>query len=457
MATASAKACLFLLLGDALASDVAPSPPPRVKPTWQGKLNTYSIASVARREGRGDWNEITQGNKIVLPRKVLDYLQDRGLPYDKFQLLNPNAEKDSRIRLFTGPLDFCAADGECYLPTWVMKQLGIKAGEPCAVATACFPDCAFVKFQPHTSDFLDITDHYVVLTRTLEQMGGLTMGASIRVTDGKRTYLLDVLEVRGKSTSNVRDDSNGRGVAIGLMECPIEFDEPKDLVKKKPKKATAEEGGADGGTDAAAAAADTATVSSSSSSAGSSASSNAAGGSRRPAVGARRGRSPPAPSAEELDPDRWTVGPDDAAERVRALAFWGPIIPTGWDPDQPAPVPKFYARREAEARGEVPADVASPFSGKARTLGGSGGESESAEPKTEVAKARAAAKAAKEAKEAAAAAAAEAEAAATAAAIPPSHPAVAVAMQLLAALQALLAAVIKLLRTLLSPADVSFD
>ena len=31
-------------------------------------------------------------------------------------------------RLYTGPLDFCAADGECYLPSWVMKQLGIKAG-----------------------------------------------------------------------------------------------------------------------------------------------------------------------------------------------------------------------------------------------------------------------------------------------------------------------------------------
>jgi hypothetical protein len=187
----------------------------------------------ARREGRRDWNEVTQGNKVVLPAQVLDYLTSRNLPYDKFQLLNPS--KRGGPRLFTGPLDFCAAPGECYLPSWVMKQLGIKEGDLCAVATAAFPACAFVKFQPHTSDFLDIGDHYTVLTRTMENMGGLTQGSFIRVSDGKRTYTLDVLEVRGKVTE--RDDSNGKGVAIGLFECPVEFAEPKDIVSKKKKKA----------------------------------------------------------------------------------------------------------------------------------------------------------------------------------------------------------------------------
>ena len=428
---------VLLLLHSALGADVETTAGPRRKPTWQGKLTTYSIASIARREGRGDWNEITQGNKIVLPNRVLNYLMDRGLPYDKFQILNPNAEKEKRIRLFTGPLDFCAADGECYLPTWVMKQLGLKAGDSCAVATASFPDCAFVKFQPHSSDFLDISDHYVVLTRTLENMGGLTQGASIRVTDGKKTYALDVLEVRGKPGPGVRDDSNGKGVAIGLMECPIEFAEPKDLVKKKPPKPVAGEEGGGGEGESAADAADAADAGSSSSS-------------RR-----RGGRAPPSPPEEELDPNRWTSGPDDAPERQRALGAWGPIIPTGWEPDRKPPVPKFVARRQAEARGEVAADVASPFSGKARTLGGS--SAEDAEPKTEVAKARAAAKAAKAAKEAEAAAAAEAEAAAAAAAVPAAHPALAIATQLLAMLQAFIAALVKLLRSLLMPADVNFD
>jgi hypothetical protein len=98
----------------------------REKPHWQARLKVSSIASVARRLGRADWNEVTQGNKIVLPDSVFDNLRKRGLPYDKFQLLNPE-KRD--LRIFTGPLDFSAKPGECYLPTWVMKQLGIKEGE----------------------------------------------------------------------------------------------------------------------------------------------------------------------------------------------------------------------------------------------------------------------------------------------------------------------------------------
>ena len=438
----------------ACASDVAAPPPPRSKPVWQAKLNAYSIASVARRDGRSDWNEVTQGNRIVLPREVYDYLVDRGVPYDKFQLLNPASRK---LRLFTGPLDFCAPSGECYLPSWVMRQLGLKAGEPCAVATACFPDCAFVKFQPHTSDFLDISDHYVVLTRTLENMGGLTMGASVRVSDGKRTYTLDVLEVRGKPGSSVRDDSNGRAVAIGLMECPIEFAEPKDLIK--PKKAGAAAGeaeaAAEGGDaeDTAAAGDSDAPASaegeSSSSSGGSSSSRRGAraSSSRR----ASRASAAASPEEEETDPDRWTSGPEASAERVRALEAWGPIVPTGWEPDKRPPTPKFVRRREAEARGEALEDVASPFAGKARSLGGADAD---AEPKSEVAKARAAAKAAKQAKEAEAEAAAAAEAAAVAT---PSNPALALAVQLLALLRAVIGMIVGLVRGILTPSDVSFD
>lgn len=35
-----------------------------------------------------------------------------------------------------------------------------------------------------------------MLTTTLENLGGLTQGSYVRVTDGHKTYTLDVLEVR---------------------------------------------------------------------------------------------------------------------------------------------------------------------------------------------------------------------------------------------------------------------
>ena len=103
---------LLAVAGAAAVTTTGEQPRSRKRPAWSGRLATYSIASVARRERRTDWNEVTQGNKIVLPRSVYDMLVSRGLSYKQFQIINPeNREK----KLFTGPLDFCAADGACRL------------------------------------------------------------------------------------------------------------------------------------------------------------------------------------------------------------------------------------------------------------------------------------------------------------------------------------------------------
>lgn len=231
---------LALLSSTASASDGVAAPQRKTKPQWQARLATSSIASVARREQRTEWNEVTQGNKIVLPRRVLEYLEQRGLPYTQFQIMNPEHRE---TRLFTGPLDFCAADGQCYLPSWLMKQLKLKEGDACAVALASFPSAVFAKFQPHSSDFLDIPDHYMMLMETLENFAALTEGCTIRVTDGKKVYPLDVLEVKGKALKGgERDDSRGRAIDLAWSEIAIDFEPPKDLVKKQ-KPSAADEGG----------------------------------------------------------------------------------------------------------------------------------------------------------------------------------------------------------------------
>lgn len=282
---------LALLSSTASASDGVAAPQRKTKPQWQARLATSSIASVARREQRTEWNEVTQGNKIVLPRRVLEYLEKRGLPYTQFQIMNPEHRE---TRLFTGPLDFCAADGQCYLPSWLMKQLKLKEGDACAVALASFPSAVFAKFQPHSSDFLDIPDHYMMLMETLENFAALTEGCTIRVTDGKKVYPLDVLEVKGKALKGgERDDSRGRAIDLAWSEIAIDFEPPKDLVKKQ-KPSAADEGGdaAKGEGEAAGADADAN---------GDDAAENAATAARpRPARGAssRRGGDP----AEEDEP-----------------------------------------------------------------------------------------------------------------------------------------------------------
>ena len=230
-----------LLLAPCAAEEGGSAPQPRLRPAFSTRLSTYSIKTAAEKLGRRDWSELTQGNKIVLPQRVLSQLQGRSLPYTQFQICNPECKQQ---RLYTGPLDFCAADGECYLPAWMMRQLKLKEGGTLSVATAQFPSGVFARFQPHSSDFLDVSNHYYLLLKTLDHFACLTAGcppqgppawplerprarrllaarllaaprtsrparpaphglpaprlrsSTIRVTDGSRTHLLDVLEVQ---------------------------------------------------------------------------------------------------------------------------------------------------------------------------------------------------------------------------------------------------------------------
>jgi ubiquitin fusion degradation protein 1 len=438
---------------DAAVPAAGTEPPRRSRPAWQSKLATYSIASVARREGRRDWNEVTQGNKIVLPRDVYDYLTTRGLPIDKFQLLNP--ERREALRLFTGPLDFCAPSGECYLPSWVMRQLGIKEGEMCAVATANFPAAAFIKFQPHSSDFLDIGDHTAVLTRTIENLGGLTQGSYVRVSDGQRTYTLDVLEVRGKPIpSSQRDDSNGKAVSIGLLECPIEFAEPKDVVKKasKPNPSPA--------ADVNAAEADSGTSEAGSEAAGKS--SRKASTAPSAALGAGTAGARRASTVTSSRSSSSSAGSGSGSGSGSAGA--GSSGSLG-DAPTSAPVPKFK-RRKAAAEGEGEALQDSPFSGRARSLGSTGdGQSEGKASSEEassaasvLARRRAAVKRAPAAADAAAAAAAAEPEDTTGGAATASPPGlVLVLAKALQMLRSVLLAILSAVRKLLTPDAVSFN
>ena len=401
----------FLLLAQAAATELQPTAPqkPR-KPQWSSRLSTYSIASVARREHRTDWNEVTQGNKIVLPRSVYDLLVSRGISFKQFQILNP---ENREVRLFTGPLDFCAAEGECYLPNWVMRQLKLQEGDACAVATCRIPRGTFARFQPHSSSFLDVTDHSMMLHSTLDNFAALTAGSTIRVTDGRRVHMLDVLDVTGKQLPpGQHDDSNGKAIDLTLAELSTDFAPAKDVVKKKRGKARP----------AAAAEADA-----------------AADPVAEPATAAE--------AETKADSAAASTGEDGAEGAAPA-----------------APVPKFKKRKmaaaaatgdgaegaaEAGAEATAEAEGSSPakFKGRARTLAtDDDDDAASAKPASALAKAREARLKAKQQAEEAAAPPA-----------PSQHPAAVALRAVMAVLMAVLRQLQALARKLLMPADVSFS
>ncbi|KAG2646191.1 ubiquitin fusion degradation protein 1 homolog [Panicum virgatum] len=77
-----------------------------------------------------------------------------------------------------------------------------RAGEEHVAATP-----TFVKLQPYTTDFLDVSHHKdCELEYNFRKFICVTAGETIVVTEGERRYYLDVLEARpGDTTSASRN------------------------------------------------------------------------------------------------------------------------------------------------------------------------------------------------------------------------------------------------------------
>ena len=62
-----------------------------------------------------------------------------------------------------GVLEFVADEGKVYIPYWMMQNLALDEGGLLQVESASLPVGNFAKFQPHSVDFLDLTNPKAVL------------------------------------------------------------------------------------------------------------------------------------------------------------------------------------------------------------------------------------------------------------------------------------------------------
>ena len=62
-----------------------------------------------------------------------------------------------------GVLEFVADEGKVYIPYWMMQNLTLEENGLLRVESASLPVATFAKFQPHSCDFLDLTNPKAVL------------------------------------------------------------------------------------------------------------------------------------------------------------------------------------------------------------------------------------------------------------------------------------------------------
>ncbi|CAL9760504.1 unnamed protein product [Musa acuminata subsp. burmannicoides] len=167
-----------------------------------------------------DKPQLEIGDKIIMPPSALDRLASLHIDYPMlFELRSVETERVSHC----GVLEFIAEEGMIYMPYWMMQNLLVQEGDIVRVKNATLPKGTYVKLQPHTKDFLDISNPKAILETTLRNFSCLTTGDSIMVAYNNKKYYIDIVETKPSSA-----------VSIIETDCEVDFAPPLDY--KEPER-----------------------------------------------------------------------------------------------------------------------------------------------------------------------------------------------------------------------------
>ena len=169
-------------------------------------------------------DHVNYGGKLIMPASALDILSRLHISYPMmFELINGAKEKVAHA----GVLEFNADEGKIFLPYWLMQVLELEPGDLLQVKSISdLPSGSFIKLEPQSPDFLDISDPKAVLENVLRNYSCLTKGDIFTFSYNDNTYDVKVLEVKPEHSSN----------AIVVLETDLEVDFAKPVGYEEPKR-----------------------------------------------------------------------------------------------------------------------------------------------------------------------------------------------------------------------------
>ncbi|XP_038999138.1 ubiquitin recognition factor in ER-associated degradation protein 1-like [Hibiscus syriacus] len=140
-----------------------------------------------------DKAHLEKGDKVLMPASALDRLTYMGIEYPMlFELTNASAGRVSHC----GVLEFVADEGLIYLPYWMMQNMHLEEGDIVQVKSASLANATYVKLQPHTTDFLDMSNPKAILKTTLRNYSCLTVGDTIMIPYNNKNYYINIVETK---------------------------------------------------------------------------------------------------------------------------------------------------------------------------------------------------------------------------------------------------------------------
>ncbi|KAK9465006.1 ubiquitin fusion degradation protein UFD1-domain-containing protein [Lipomyces arxii] len=164
-------------------------------------------------------DNLNYGGKIILPPSALNKLTRLNISYPMlFELKNEDLELVSHA----GVLEFIAEEGRVYLPQWMMDRLCIQPGSLIVITSTSLPMGSFVKIEPQSPDFLNISDPKAVLENALRNFSTLTLDDIFEIKYNNKVYGIKVLEIKPSSRT---------GISVVETDLEVDFAPPVGYVE----------------------------------------------------------------------------------------------------------------------------------------------------------------------------------------------------------------------------------
>lgn len=171
------------------------------------------------------------GGKVFLPASALEKLTRLHITYPMlFELINGATEKMTHA----GVLEFTAEEGRVYLPPWLMNTLLLKDGDLLQVKSTDLSPGTYIKLQPQSPNFLEISDPKAVLEHAFRNFSALTVGDIFSFEYNDEIYEIAV--------ESVKPDHGSHAICTMETDLSVDFAEPvgyqewlKEQEKSKPQ------------------------------------------------------------------------------------------------------------------------------------------------------------------------------------------------------------------------------
>jgi ubiquitin fusion degradation protein 1 len=122
-----------------------------------------------------------------------------------------------------GVLEFTGEEDAVFLPGWMMENMQLQENDRLIVKNVSLERGTYMKLQPHTTDFIHVSDIKDFLEDILRNFSCLTTGDNIMINHNSKKFYVNIVETKPSAAINIID-----------TDCEVEFATPLDY--KEPEK-----------------------------------------------------------------------------------------------------------------------------------------------------------------------------------------------------------------------------